>query len=102
MSGEKWPRTYSSYSNEELRVVSFPSVRDFRRALRLFWEDSDLKGCPRDTYSGMEFIVPAEAADLIQKRSQETGIRIRAIENVIGAGDLPLDRLAQFRREHGM
>ncbi len=95
--GKRWPRSYSSYEAAELRVLMFRSVKDYRRALGLFWTDPEIKGCPHRTSTGRELFVPEEAVALI---SGKPGIRIEQVAKVVSAGDLPADKVADIRREH--
>jgi hypothetical protein len=93
----RWVRPFSMYGNEELRAVKFSSVKELRRAIRLFWEDPDLKGVPRDTPDGRTVILPEEALELLRAK----GFKF-TVSRILGSSDLTPERLAELSEEYGM
>jgi hypothetical protein len=93
----RWKRSFGSYTNAELRALKFRSVKEFERAIKLCWDDPDLKGLPRGSPDGITLIVPEEAVEYFRAR----GLKFE-VSRVLSSEDLPPEKLAEMRRKYGM
>ncbi len=90
----RWNRDSGSYSNEEMRVIKFRSIKEINRLIDLCWIDPDLIGLPRDYANGKTMFVPAEAIDLLKaKKLKFTTSKL---------GNPPPDELARQRHKYGL
>lgn len=79
------------------KALLFSTDEEFSALLRLFWEDDNLFGLPRNHAGGRLIVVPAEAVTCIRNR----GFHFREIE-VLSSGSLPPEKESRLRKEQGM
>ncbi len=89
----QWKAMISSYAH--LRALTFASREDFDAAIALVWTE-ELIEMPHDLVGSYTMIVPPEAVPFFKR----SGLKFEDTE-VLSAGDLPPEEIAQLRREQG-
>lgn len=93
----RWARPYGSYSNAEIRALTFKSIKECDRAIDLLWSDPDLIGMPRHYGNNITMFVPQEAVELFKsKRLKFT------VSELVDTNTLSPEQLAERRLKHGM
>ena len=94
MSIPKQWRPYGSYSNAELRVLTFPSVKEIDHAIEMIWGDPELKSLPRHYADGKTMIIPEEAIKLLAAKGLKFKVSI-----LVDTSALSPEKLVERRKK---
>jgi hypothetical protein len=96
-AGSHWTRSYGSYTDDELRALTFPSKEEIDKAIDLIYEDPILKGLPGDFVGRLTLIAPVDAVGYFKDRNLHF-----SVARLVNVEELSKEELAEERRKHGM